>query len=365
MDFLNAPYPPSYQQQLQQYQNYQESHSYMQQPIQQPVYNEPKETITTSGGVGFNIPIISDGAEPPENLLMYKESSDVEDESKKKKRKKKSKLVEDKIETGMITTEPISSDDDDKTAKPTIYSYGRTTALLDNTLGQLDMVACELKSEMDKVRISRTIKGKYTYLVGLSNSLSQLLSTKTAVIKEINNAITKSNELDYRIIKDKRDSEKMANDDKYIMDMYNAFIQNPMGMQGSTQQILGVPDTLSVVTGTTDVFAPTNSKAQQIEEVGYQNYIKNLTPAENMMAYENDPNVKECVVYDAATGAKQFAIMNMATGQPVPNTEPLNTEVFMPDTTIDLANKIARNRNLNRTFPLIVLNDNNDVMSKY
>jgi DTW domain-containing protein YfiP len=149
------------------------------------------------------------------------------------------------------------------------------------------------------------------------------------------------------------------------MDMYNAFIQNPMGRQGSTQQILGVPDTLSVVAGTTDIFAPANSKAQQLEEVGYQNYIKNLTPAENMMAYENDPNIKECVVYDAATGAKQFAIMNMATGQPVPNTEPLNTEVFMPDTTIDLANKIARNRNLNRTFPLIVLNDNNDVMSKY
>src|SRR5574344_73002 len=235
----------------------------------------------------------------------------------------------------------------------TIDTYYGTTMLLNNTLNQIDMVASEIKTELDQVRQSRTLKRKYDYMVGLSGNLCSLLSAKTNAIRAINNAISKSNDIDYRREKDRMAVETSANDDKYLMDLYNSFVRNPnadtRALGPSTMQTT-IPGMSNIVTG--------NSPAQQAGvDPGYANYINNLTPEQNTMFYESDPNVKTVVVYDASNGNQYFQVMNMATGQVVPNVTVMDNR-FLADTRIDLKTKTAKNDNLHETYPVVIINDN-------
>ena len=91
-------------------------------------------------------------------------------------------------------------------------------------------------------------------------------------------------------------------------------------------------------------------------DAGYLNYMSNLSPEQNMMMYESNPNVKQVVVFDASTGNKFFQVMDMSTGQVIPNV-PVYDQMFMEDTTLDLKTKIAKNINLNETFPIVVINE--------
>ena len=65
-----------------------------------------------------------------------------------------------------------------------------------------------------------------------------------------------------------------------------------------------------------------------------------------------------------SNGNKFFQVMNLATGQVVPNV-PVMDNRFLDDTTIDIRNQIAKNNNLHETYPLVIINDTNNVASKY
>ena len=91
-------------------------------------------------------------------------------------------------------------------------------------------------------------------------------------------------------------------------------------------------------------------------------YVSNLTPEQNLMRYENNPNIKQVVVYDASTGNKFFQMMDMSTGEAIPNV-PVYDDLIMQDTTLDLANGIAKNLNLRESFPIVQINNN--VTSQY
>lgn len=272
----------------------------------------------------------------------------------KKPRKRKKK--EETVSSGEIVKAESGEVVDNNS---TIQTYQYTSRLLGETLEQVDMVASEIKEEMDNIRLSRTMKGKYNYLTNLTDNLATLLNTKASVIKEINNTITKSNELDYRREKDRKDAEGNANDDKYIMDMYNAFIKNTSS--GYTPN-LGPTPTQAAMPGNNIVMAETpsyyvdNQGNNQPIEPGYVNYLNNLTPEQNSMFYENDPNVKTVVLYDAATGERSFQVMNIATGKIVPNVTTLDNR-FLDDTTLDLKSRIAKNNNLRESFPIVFKNE--------
>ena len=95
---------------------------------------------------------------------------------------------------------------------------------------------------------------------------------------------------------------------------------------------------------------------------GYLNYLSNMTPEQNLMRYENNPNVKQVVVYDAATGNKFFQMMDTSTGEVIPNV-PVYDEMIMEDTVLDIEKGVAKNLNLRETFPIIQIN--NDITSQY
>lgn len=236
------------------------------------------------------------------------------------------------------------------------YTYAETTNMARRTIDQLDLLASEIKDELESVRMARTMNRKYDHIVGLSNSLGQILSTKITAIREINNSISKANDLDYRREKDRRSVEAAQNDDKGIMDLYTSFVANS-GMQSNMNNI--APSILnSTVPGSSIIRAMPSSDGtlEPIEDYGYLNYVSNMTPEQRLMYMEQDPNVKQVVVYDASNGNKFFQVMNMATGQAITGV-PVRDAMFLEDTTIDLKNKIAKNINLNEVYPLVVIND--------
>lgn len=245
-------------------------------------------------------------------------------------------------------------------------TYQDTTAMLKGTIAQIDTLSVELKADIDTVRAARTMKGKYKTLTDLNSSMGMMLSTKVQAIKEINNSIKISNDMNYRKRKDLLASDAQ-NDDKYIMDMYSAFVKNPYGTKNNIapsmrdMTLYGAgnvrnPEITAIDVGasvSSPTFVPASS---EVAFPGSQQNPTVLTPEQNFMYHESDPNIQMCVVYDKATMNKWFQVMNIVTKEPVPNM-PAKDPMFLEDTTIDVRNGIARNTNLNETYPLIVINE--------
>lgn len=333
-----------------------------QQPMMntQPIVPDIPTTVKTGG---FKFTVVSDDSVdvlPPANHmnLINPDAVDMSQKARRGRPKKDNTQVATVNGGDIVRSESGNGTVEEN---PTIYTYAQTTSLLHETIQQVDMVAAEIKSELDAVRLSRTMKNKQNYMVGLTTGLGKLLETKVSAISQLNNCISKANDMDYKKEKDRRESQaNQAADDKYIMDMYNSFITNNVG----NQNVLGpniLDTTVSSVNGSAIVRSTGNVPEGQMD-VGYLNYLSRLTPEQNMMFYENDPNVKTVVVYDESTGHKFFQVMNMATGQPVPNVPVLDNR-FMEDTTIDLRTKTAKNNNLHEVYPVIVIN--NDITKEY
>lgn len=346
-----------------------------------PVYTKPEELPSYEINKALNdspkveqpkkkglFTVIPDGQDMP-NIL----DSDTAVQGKIAEAKKKTTRAK-KEPVAKVNGSEIVRADDNKEAQElsTMYNYAQTVSLLGQTLDQVDMIAGELKDEFDAAKNNRTLKNKHNYIIGLAESMGQLLNTKAAIIREINNSITKSVELDYKKEKDRMAIAGAANDDKYLMDLYNAFITNPTNAQSS--KLMGpsaINSSISTIDGNSIVRSPlaaANPAPDGITDIGYLNYLSRITPEQNMMAYEKDPNVKTVVVYDASNGQKFFQVMNLATGQVVPNVPVLDNR-FLDDTVIDISNNIAKNNNLRETYPLVVINGaadgNNAVYKNY
>ena len=316
-------------------------------PVKPP---EPEPTIVTSGKRFFSV--VKDKGEDRNAIVPIDLIPDAEVEKRKRGRPKK--------ETGGQITRPEKVDGTVED-RPTGYTYMETTAMLKETLGQIDSLNSELMNEFTAVKNSRTLKNKYQTLIGLSENVGSLLGNKISAIREINSSISKANDLDYKKDKDRRAATAAMDDDKYIADLYKSFIRNPMNVAPTPQ----VPQVDPAIFGSGIVRADLKSgnyNSNDQVDVSYLNYVSNLTPEQNLMRYEGNNNIKQVVVYDNATGNRFFQMMDMSTGQVIPNV-PVYDQMFMEDTTIDLATKTAKNINLNETFPVVVINEG--VTSQY
>jgi hypothetical protein len=332
------------------YQNYYNPQMYQQQrrpmPQAQPYVppkvvmgeesSKPKKglfTVVKDGSAANPIPIIND-PEPKKKS------------SKKKKNDDSNTTAITKSDNSEKVT-PASVED-----APTSYTYMETTGMLRETLGQIDALNGELITEFQNVRQSRTMKNKYNVLVGISENIGSLIGNRIQAIREINNSITKANDLDYKKLKDIKAAQAVMNDDKYIADVYQAMISNPANMPS----VYEMPQVDSSIFGSGVVRATINpNNTGGIVDAGYLNYLSNLTPEQNLMRYENNPNVKQVVVYDAATNNKFFQMMDTSTGEVIPNV-PVYGENIMEDTTLDIEHGIAKNLNIRENFPIVKIN---------
>ena len=90
--------------------------------------------------------------------------------------------------------------------------------------------------------------------------------------------------------------------------------------------------------------------------------MSNLTPQQQTMFIEDNPNIQQVVVYNQETGARYFDVIDMTTGQSIPNAEK-HDAMFLEDVTIDLKNKVARNINLGESYPLVIVGQ--PIMNEY
>lgn len=332
---------------------------------QRPVYQPPTPQVVMSnnnsndktympsfrnlGSVTIDSPVVTETAKKEKAPRKKKESSN------------KTAIV--KLNDNLPSDPSVSGTVEDI---PTAYTYAETTGMLRETLGQIDALSGELVQEFNNIRASRTMKNKYMALTNISENIGSLLSSKIAAIREINSAITKSNDLDYKKYKDIKAAQGAMDDDKYIADLYKAFISNPNTQATNPdmpQFIMPMVNEGSMV-GSGIIRANVDNTGHIMGgDQAYLNYVSNLTPEQNLMLYEQNPNVKQVVVFDHSTGNKFFQMMDMSTGQVVPNL-PVYDQDFMADTTLDLNKGIAKNLNLNETFPIIEINKDS-VMNQY
>ena len=230
-------------------------------------------------------------------------------------------------------------------------SYTETNNLIRNTIMQADELNAEIKQDIDTVRASKTLKNKYTYVTNLTASASSLISTKIAAIKELNSTITQAHNLELNRMKALKLDQSDTNDDMKMMDMYTAFINTPIGTY-APQAAPSVQDlTLGVNAQNTNV-AGVEMVASNINGQGGP-----LTPEQNRMRMEANPNIQTVVRYDQTTGQRCFDVIDTTTGGSIPN-YPRPDNFLLEDTTIDVHSGIARNRNINTVWPLIVEGSN-------
>lgn len=225
--------------------------------------------------------------------------------------------------------------------------YSKTNALLDQTIFEIDDLNSSIKKELKTVISSRTLKKKYEYMSELAGTSSNLLSTKITAIRELNKSITDSANLEIRMARETKQEEDT--DDKRIMDMYNAFINTPVGSYTGPV----APSNIDMVMGNNGTTIMTTANGEfQTEDLGYNQYMNNLTPEQRKIQLEGQ-NIKTCVVFDPDTGQRYFDNINFDTNEPIPGL-PLPEAHFLDDLNINMNTGVARNTNLNLTYPLFI-----------
>lgn len=264
----------------------------------------------------------------------------VDDPAPAEQPKKKRTYTKRKINTD--TGESSSNSND----VPYESKYEENTAMLKTAAMQADLALADLQNDIKQIRSSRTLKKKYDYLAMMQGTVGQFINTKITAVRELNNTITKCNELELRRARDLKMAEQQnQNDDKAIMDMYNAFIHTPvssgMTLGGVSMQDLTTQNNINI-----------NTSTGMDDESGFDNYMNTLNPAQKLMMYENDPDVKQVVMYDEGSGSRWFEIMNTRTGEVIQGADK-HDMMFMEDTVLDLNNDIAKNLNLGETYPIV------------
>lgn len=240
-----------------------------------------------------------------------------------------------------------------QSSEPYENSYGETNDMLRVSIMQLDILANDVKGEIDNIRNSKTLKGKYKYISDLCATASSLVSTKVSAIKEINAVKTNCHKLEIQRIKDiKNTMANQQDDDKYIADLYNAYINIPINAQRNP----ALQYNSANVTGNMNALMNGINTTQVNEEQNFANYMNNLTPEQNRMILDDNPNIETVVVYDPNTGDKMFDVIDTSTGIPVSN-YPRPDRVLLDDTTIDFATGIASNTNIGQNWKVVVLGD--------
>lgn len=226
--------------------------------------------------------------------------------------------------------------------------YAKTNALLDQTIFEIDDLNSAVKNELKLVTASKTLKKKYEYISELAGTSGSLLSTKVTAIRELNKSITDSVNLEIKMAKEKKNEEET--DDKRIMDMYNAFINTPIGAYAPPV----APSNIDMVLGNSGVsITPVTPTGEvQTDDLGYNQYMNNLSPEQRKIQLEKE-NIKTCVIFDPDTGQRYFDNINLDTNQPVPGL-PLPEAQFLDELNINMNTGVARNTNLNITYPVVI-----------
>jgi hypothetical protein len=313
----------------------------------------------------FNIRSFIKGTEEEKNHTLQLSSSEQQESennttttTSKRGRKKKEETTTNQQQLAI----PIPSNSMSYVQEniPYASAYVDTNKQLDDSIAQLDILSGELFSELQNVKNSKTLKNKYGYMNDMTSTMANLISTKISAIREKNKSINDANHLELNRIKELKTSANAEDDNTRIANLYDAFINTPVGVGPRPSLAPSIQDMVMPQSSPSDVsyFNIGGMNDQQIWEA-------NLSPSENRMVLDAKGLIDTVVMYDEATGNRWFEVIDKTTGQPMANVEkPDSTYIYELD--INVRNGYAKDSNINKTYPLIVINsENNQNLNKY
>ena len=235
-----------------------------------------------------------------------------------------------------------------ETNQPYITTYADTTQQLKNTINGIDVMASQIEHDLQMVRASRTLKKKYDYICELTSAAGSLVSNRISALREINSAITNAHRLDQARMKQNKEIAGV-DDDKAIMDMYNAFVNTPVGTMQALPPGFSIP--ASALNGPNGLAINRNGMT---EDQMYDNFVQNPSPEMSAIRMEMNPNIKTVVVYNQETQEKYFDIVDVSTGQSVPGIE-RPSDRLLARMDINLRDGIARNIDANLSYDLVIV----------
>lgn len=270
-------------------------------------------------------------------------------------KRKRGRPRKSETENTEVTAEPINVPLC-QTNAPYQDSYAETDHLLRESIGQINLLSNDVQAEIENIRKSKTLKGKYKYISELCSTASTLVSTKISAIREMNATTTKCHELEIKRLKDIKaaQAQNQQDDDKYMADLYNAYISTPVN-SGAGNPLLAM-SAGNTINNNALMMGGTVINGGTSEEQQFQNFMSNLTPEQNRMIMSGNPNIETVVVYDPATGSKAFDVIDITTGIPVPN-YPRPDSLILDDTIIDFATGVATNSNIGQNWKVVTLGD--------
>ena len=295
---------------------------------------------------------------------------DVPEVTPKQTTRRKSNTNNNAINTTGLVTVENNNNKGYSATEPYMNKYMETNTLLKTAITQIDIGLGEMQEDMTMLRNNKTMRNKYQSMSMIQKNMGDYLGNKINAIKELNNIISKCNDLELRRAKELKEIENQ-DDDKRIMDLYNAMISMPVGgqvgMMGGFSTPLG-PSTFEMTyAGNPNSPTPnvvTSIDGQSQGDIGYANYLRNKTPAQNMMSIDTNPNIQQVVVHNSDTGQSYFEIMDMSTMKPVPNTDKYDNS-FLEDTHMDFVNNVATNVNIGESYPIVQIGQNKSVLNYY
>lgn len=307
------------------------------------VKNTRKNTETSTSNSGdssytLNLASMVDGGS------TISVSSQISDNKKTNSKKKK---TNDNVEISMSDNKSSRPLNDFESNAPYMEKYEETNAILRSSIAQIEYGLTELQKDADKIRNSNHRK-KYDYLSLIHGTMGNYINNKISAARELNNTINKCNEMEYKRFKELKLMNAEQDDDKAVLESYKAFVNMPIGSY-NLPPIGPSSQELTINSG--------NIRGIEVgADAGYENYIRNMTPQQHMMALEGNPDIKEVIMYEQRTGRRWFEVINIRTGEIVPNSD--KTDMMLIDEfELDLNKKIARSINMGISMPLIVIED--------
>lgn len=332
----------------------------------QPVTQTPtvKETeIKNIDNMGVDFSFFTDSNKARISLEDATKPATKSSMKKTTRPKKNTKKLSDGSEIVLASDENESNDMDAMHSNvPYKNSYNETDNMLKTAIVQIDIMNNDIKNDIDMIRASKTLKNKFNYITDMTATSGTLLGTKITAIRELNNTIKTCHDLELKRIKELKLAEAdNQDDDRRMMDMYSAFINTPIGNYSLGPGSIDLTASGGVVAGG-DIGGIVRADTQYTNDAGYNNYISNMSPVQNAMRLENNPDVATVVKYNAETGQRWFDVVNKNTGESIPNV-PRPDEFLLENLHINVSAGICRDTQLDRTYPLVVIGGNGSLSS--
>lgn len=227
-------------------------------------------------------------------------------------------------------------------------TYTPTLKMLTDTVANIDSMYRQIDQDIAKVRKLRDSAKKFEYMSMLNSNNVSLINNRLSAIKEMNSIISKCHDLELKKAKELHSMEQV-DDDKRLMDMYQAYVNMPMGMAGA-MPYANVPQSAIMSAGTGAVVSDPNS----FNDPGYNQWEQNMSPEMKAMLMEGDPSIATVLVYDTNTQEKHFENINRYTGETIPGL-PVPPDFILEGTVPDIVRGTARNAATNQNFELKII----------